>query len=78
MMKKNASTLKLCKNLFQINQTDIEMSVFFYRKIACCKRNRVWGKPVPGTETRDIDHSESNSWLLTYNSFKNGTLTLVL
>ena len=32
MMKKNASTLKLCKNLFQINQTDIEMSVFFIEK----------------------------------------------
>ena len=30
MMKKNASTLKLVKNLFQINQTDIEMSVFFF------------------------------------------------
>lgn len=29
MMKKNASTLKLVKNLFQINQTDIELSVFF-------------------------------------------------
>lgn len=32
MMKKNASTLKLVKNLFQINQTDIEMSVFFLSK----------------------------------------------
>ena len=32
MMKKNASTLKLVKNLFQINQTDIEMSVFFIEK----------------------------------------------
>ncbi len=78
MMKKNASTLKLCKNLFQINQTDIEMSVFFYGKIACCRPNRLRNKPVPVTDSGDNDCSESNSWLLAYNSFKNGTLTLVL
>lgn len=47
MMKKNASTLKLVKNLFQINQTDIELSVFFYLKITSYGRICA-GKTVPG------------------------------
>ena len=43
--EENASTLKLVKNLFQINQTDIELSVF-YLKITSYKN--CWGKTVPG------------------------------
>ena len=44
MMKKNASTLKLCKNLFQINQTDIEMSVFFFIEKSPAAREIVYGE----------------------------------
>ncbi|SYZ77551.1 Hypothetical protein TART1_0320 [Trichococcus shcherbakoviae] len=53
MMKKNASTLKLCKNLFQINQTDIEMSVFFIEKSPAA-REIVYGKNRFRAQSREI------------------------
>jgi len=70
MMKKNASTLKLCKNLFKINQTDIEMSVFFSGKSLV--------RADAAGRSGHTEAAETNLCLLTYISFKNGTLRLVL